>query len=161
MTVDVLEIRNATLDDLDALVSLGRQMQAESVEPFPVVEPERVAAQRFGRNIRRCRALPGFLTFNQPSGIRIGANHSCEAALHCTPSTTTEFSESSAKNICAGNIPGMSAYGYKETFGAPRREVCFPLESGRECPEIQKPRDLGSVTARKRTSGTSSPNVCK
>ena len=53
----------------------------------------------------------------------------------------------------------MSAYGYEETSERLSFGVCLPLESGRECPEIQKPRDLGLVTAQKRTSETSSLDV--
>ena len=37
--------RDATSDDLDALIALGSRMRAESIEPFPPVEPARVRKQ--------------------------------------------------------------------------------------------------------------------
>ena len=54
----------------------------------------------------------------------------------------------------------FNSLGYKQTLGAPRREVRFPLKSGRKFREFQKPRVLGLVTAPKRTPETGSPNVC-
>ena len=53
----------------------------------------------------------------------------------------------------------MSAPGYQQTLGAPRREVCFLLVSGHADREIREARDLGLVTAQKRTLETNSPNV--
>ena len=53
----------------------------------------------------------------------------------------------------------MSACGYEQTLGRSRREVCFPLVSGRECRQIREPRVLGLVTAQKRTSGASAETL--
>ena len=53
----------------------------------------------------------------------------------------------------------MSAYGYEQTLDRSRREVRFPLESGRECRHIREPRVLGPVTARNPTSQTRSLGV--
>lgn len=39
-----MEIQNATLDDLDELVRLGRAMRDESTVPFPEIDPAAVAA---------------------------------------------------------------------------------------------------------------------
>ena len=41
----MIRLREADPSDLDALLDLGGQMRAESVEPFPPIEPERVAQQ--------------------------------------------------------------------------------------------------------------------
>ncbi len=41
----MIAVRDATPDDLWSLVSLGRKMQAESVERFPAVEADRVEKQ--------------------------------------------------------------------------------------------------------------------
>ena len=53
----------------------------------------------------------------------------------------------------------MSPYGYEQTLDRSRREVRFPLESGRECRHIREPRVLGPVTAQKRTAETISLDV--
>ncbi len=41
----MITVRNAVPDDLWSLVSLGWKMQAESIEPFPAVEADRVEKQ--------------------------------------------------------------------------------------------------------------------
>jgi hypothetical protein len=56
-------------------------------------------------------------------------------------------------------ILGMSAHGYQQTLEAPRREVCFLLVSGHADREIREARDLGLLSARKRTSETVSLDV--
>ncbi len=53
----------------------------------------------------------------------------------------------------------MSPPGYEQTLAPSRREVRFPLVSGRACCEFQEPHDIGPATAQKRTSETRSLDV--
>ncbi len=40
----MISVRSATIADIDALIDLGSRMRAESIEPFPAIEQERVQA---------------------------------------------------------------------------------------------------------------------
>ncbi len=62
-------------------------------------------------------------------------------------------------NPSLATVP-MSAYGYQQTLGDRRREVCFPLESRHRRRRIPDGGLLCPLTAQKRTSETSSLEVC-
>ena len=55
----------------------------------------------------------------------------------------------------------FNSLGQERTLGSKRRGVCFAPESGRAYREFREPRVLGPLAAPKRTSETSSLEVCK